>query len=118
MAWYSLLPAELLYVESWVVRCFCFLGLITIVPWLALLAFDMALYIWRLVTYNIPWVGGRARGMQRPRAPSLNELPDRFGLTAASEDEKATLDAGVGGGMGSSATDDGLKRRNARESET
>ncbi|KAL2854843.1 hypothetical protein BJY01DRAFT_204916 [Aspergillus pseudoustus] len=108
MAWYSLLPAELLYVESWVVRCFFFLGLVTIVPWLALLVFDMALYIWRLVTYNIPWVGGRARGMQRPRAPSLNELPDRFGLTATNENQKAGL----------YATDGALKRKKARRPET
>ncbi|KAJ0426058.1 hypothetical protein BJY00DRAFT_123845 [Aspergillus carlsbadensis] len=118
MAWYSLLPAELLYVESWVVRCFFFLGLVTICPWLALIIFDMALYTWRLVTYNIPWVGGRARGMQRPRAPSLNELPDRFGLSAASENEKAGLDVGASGGVGSDITDGRLKKRKARRSET
>ncbi|KAL4938198.1 hypothetical protein BDV06DRAFT_201427 [Aspergillus oleicola] len=80
MAWYSILPAEL---ESWVVRCFVFLGIFTLLPWLTLLVFDMALYLWRLVTYYIPGVGGRARGRQRPRAPSLNELPDRFGLSAS-----------------------------------
>ncbi|KAL4795563.1 hypothetical protein BDV19DRAFT_362801 [Aspergillus venezuelensis] len=79
MAWYSILPAEL---ERWVVRCFLFLGVFTVLPWLTLLVFDMALYLWRLVTYYIPGVGGRARGRQRPRAPSLNELPDRFGLSA------------------------------------
>jgi len=28
------------------------------------------------MTYEVPYVGGRARGKQRPRAPSLAERPD------------------------------------------
>ncbi|KAL5045645.1 hypothetical protein BDW71DRAFT_76737 [Aspergillus fruticulosus] len=92
MAWYSILPAELIYLESWVVRFFLFLGAVTILPWVTLIILDMALYIWRLVTYYTPAVGGRARGMQRPRAPSLNELPDRFGLSATAEmDDKENV---------------------------
>lgn len=52
------------------------LGLITILPWTALLLFDFVLYIVRMALYEMPVVGGRARGAQRPRAPSLNERPD------------------------------------------
>ncbi|KKK18862.1 hypothetical protein ARAM_002737 [Aspergillus rambellii] len=89
MAWYSLLPADLIYIESWVVRIFILLGILTILPWAVLIVFDFGLYIWRILTYEIPVVGGRARGMQRPRAPSLNELPDRLRLGAYDEtDEK------------------------------
>ncbi|KAL2867095.1 uncharacterized protein BJX67DRAFT_381410 [Aspergillus lucknowensis] len=116
MAWYSILPAELIYIESWVVRCFVVLGLVTIIPWIALIIFDMILYIWRLVAYNIPWVGGRARGMQRPRAPSLNELPDRFGLGVSNENEKY---GGVGTGVGADTSSGGggeLKQRHERAS--
>ncbi|RAL01705.1 uncharacterized protein BO80DRAFT_405518 [Aspergillus ibericus CBS 121593] len=76
MAWYSLLPADLSYIETWVVRIFIFLGFVCIFPWATLLIFDICLYVWRMVTYEFPVVGGRARGKQRPRAPSLNERPD------------------------------------------
>jgi hypothetical protein len=29
-----------------------------------------------MLTYALPVIGGRARGKQRPRAPSLNERPN------------------------------------------
>ncbi|KAL4868878.1 hypothetical protein BDV12DRAFT_90983 [Aspergillus spectabilis] len=112
MAWYSILPAELVDFESWIVRCFIFLGLVMIVPWITLLIFDIALYLWRLVTYYVPVVGGRARGMQRPRAPSLNELPDRLGLSASAEVDGKENDVTV---MGARPGADGrLKRRGTR----
>ncbi|OGM42158.1 hypothetical protein ABOM_009143 [Aspergillus bombycis] len=76
MAWYSLFPADLIYLEAWIARLFLILGLITIAPWATLIIFDMALYIWRMLTYELPVIGGRARGRQRPRAPSLNERPN------------------------------------------
>jgi len=61
-----------------------FLGLMAIGPWAALLIYDLLLYIVRAVTYEIPIVGGRARGKARPRAPSLTERPSghrrRFSL--------------------------------------
>ena len=38
--------------------------------------YDLLLYLWRFTTYEIPYVGGRARGRQRPRAPSLKERPN------------------------------------------
>ncbi|KAL3477584.1 hypothetical protein BJX99DRAFT_226193 [Aspergillus californicus] len=107
MAWYSILPADLVYVESWVVRFFLFLGLITILPWMSLLVFDMVLYIWRLVTYEVPVVGGRARGKQRPRAPSLNEIPERLGLGSTDENERVNTN----GVVGDPIAEEGLKWR-------
>ncbi|PYH45444.1 uncharacterized protein BP01DRAFT_356488 [Aspergillus saccharolyticus JOP 1030-1] len=76
MAWYSLLPPDFVWIENWLVRIFIFCGFVTIFPWASLLIFDIFLYIWRMVKYEFPLVGGRARGKQRPRAPSLNERPD------------------------------------------
>lgn len=48
----------------------------TIGPWLLLLFYDLLLYIVRAATYEVPFVGGRARGRRRPRAPSLAERPN------------------------------------------
>ncbi|KAJ5950879.1 uncharacterized protein N7479_009292 [Penicillium vulpinum] len=75
MAWYSILPPELTHLESWAARVFFFLGLITIGPWAFLILLDATLWLYRLILWELPWVGGRARGRQRPRAPSLNERP-------------------------------------------
>lgn len=55
--------------------CQVLLGILTIGPWALLIAYDLILYILRAVTYEIPYIGGRARGRQRPRAPSLAERP-------------------------------------------
>lgn len=44
-------------------------------PWVLLLLYDVVLYVFRSVTYEVPIVGGRARGKMRPRAPSLTERP-------------------------------------------
>lgn len=52
------------------------LGSLIIGPWLLLLVYDVLLYLWRSATYELPYVGGRARGKGRPRAPSLAERPD------------------------------------------
>lgn len=52
------------------------LGSLIIGPWLLVLVYDVLLYLWRSATYELPYVGGRARGKQRPRAPSLAERPD------------------------------------------
>ena len=51
------------------------LGMIIIGPWVAMVVYDLVLYLVRIITYEIPFVGGRARGRQRPRAPSLTERP-------------------------------------------
>ena len=49
--------------------------MITIVPWAFLILYDILLYIWRAGTYNIPVIGGRARGRRRPVVPSFTERP-------------------------------------------
>jgi len=71
----SILPASLAVVETWIARLFLFLGLLIIGPWIVLLVYDLLLYILRAVSYEIPGIGGRARGKARPRAPSLRERP-------------------------------------------
>ena len=66
------------------------LGIITIIPWATLLIFDIGLYLYRMLLWEFPWIGGRARGHQRPPAPSLNERPDgqlrTFGLRSVDTD--------------------------------
>lgn len=120
MAWYSILPSELTHLESWAARIFVsfpfplpplalspplhydavvdllpripqfFLGLITIGPWAFLVFLDAIIWIYRLILWEVPWIGGRARGRQRPRAPSLNERPGgqrrAFGLRGVGTD--------------------------------
>ncbi|OJD15777.1 hypothetical protein AJ78_03995 [Emergomyces pasteurianus Ep9510] len=49
---------------------------IIIAPWAFLILYDLLLYVWRASTYEIPIIGGRARGRQRPQAPSFSERPD------------------------------------------
>lgn len=44
-------------------------------PWFLMIVYDVLLYIFRALTYEVPYIGGRARGRQRPRAPSLAERP-------------------------------------------
>ena len=86
-------------------------------PWLMMLVYDILLYIWRSATYELPGVGGRARGRARPRAPSLTERPSgtkrRFSIAgaprpAAEPDETAT-------GSGSKHDTNGAVARNMHE---
>ena len=49
--------------------------MLTIGPWAIFLLYDVFLYIFRAIAYDIPYIGGRARGRQRPRAPSLAQRP-------------------------------------------
>ena len=67
-----------------------FLGLITIGPWAFLVLLDLTIWIYRMILWELPWIGGRARGRQRPRAPSLNERPGgqkrAFGLRGVETD--------------------------------
>ena len=89
----SLLPDEYASVETWLKRIFVrlcstqhphiglltalqfFFGLVMIGPWVFLVIYDLVLYIFRSIAYEVPVVGGRARGKARPRAPSLTERP-------------------------------------------
>ncbi|WPG99384.1 Hypothetical protein R9X50_00219800 [Acrodontium crateriforme] len=76
MGAFSILPSHLSGVEIWVGRIFLLLALITFGPWVLVLAYDLLLYVWRSAEYEFPVLGGRARGHQRPRAPTLKERPD------------------------------------------
>ncbi|KAJ5808300.1 hypothetical protein N7474_009569 [Penicillium riverlandense] len=72
------------------------LGLITIVPWGVLLVFDAILYLYHLLLYELPVVGGRARGQQRPRAPSFNEGPVRvLGLSGVDDPDDEEGEEGL-----------------------
>ena len=69
-------------------------------PWIIALAYDIALYLWRSITYEIPVVGGRAQGRRPPRPPSLTEragaeadtsptpVPEGVALAAEEVDER------------------------------
>lgn len=94
MGIFSILPEGFSTIETWLTRIFVLdllhlavpgyllttsqlaLGLAIIGPWLLILVYDVLLYLWRSATYELPYVGGRARGKGRPRAPSLAERPD------------------------------------------
>ena len=71
MAWYSILPTQLTFLETWIIRGFLLLALINILPWILTIVYDFLLYLGRVVWHAIPFFGGRARGENRPRAPSL-----------------------------------------------
>lgn len=95
MSWFSILPANLNLLETWLIRIFVpapplpllspshtnitpthtklILGITTIGPWLLVLIYDLLLYIVRALAYQVPYLGGKARGKRRPRAPSLAE---------------------------------------------
>ncbi|KFY45431.1 hypothetical protein V495_02982 [Pseudogymnoascus sp. VKM F-4514 (FW-929)] len=75
MSWSSILPSSLEYIEVWITRLFLILGGLVLGPWLLLVVYDFFVYIFRIVTYEIPFIGGRARNRPRPRAPSLSERP-------------------------------------------
>ncbi|MCJ1473794.1 hypothetical protein MMC13_002445 [Lambiella insularis] len=106
MAWSSILPPSLVVVETWIARLFIILGLLTIGPWAILIIYDLVLYIFRAATYEIPYIGGRARGRQRPRAPSLAERPSGRRRTFS-------IGAGVGSG-GESEETEGFKQRRSK----
>lgn len=104
MGFLSILPEYLSPVETWIGRVFVsrskrvqhtfhnaklsqlVLAILTVGPWLLVLLYDLVLYIWRSATYELPGIGGRARGRHRPRAPSLTERPSghkrQFSLTS------------------------------------
>ncbi|KAJ8111975.1 hypothetical protein OPT61_g5551 [Boeremia exigua] len=93
----SILPASFSTVETWLTRIFMVFGLMIIGPWAILVVYDLILYVFRAVAYEIPVVGGRARGKTRPRAPSLTERPNghrrRFSLARPKEDTGSSTGA-------------------------
>ena len=76
MSWFSILPPQLATLETWLVRLFLLLALLTIGPWLVLIVYDFLLYLVRTLLFEVPYFGGRAQGASRPRLPSLSERPD------------------------------------------
>lgn len=120
MGLFSILPESFSTIETWLTRIFVslatitphaspnsltslqlVLGTIIIGPWLLLLVYDILLYFWRSATYELPYIGGRARGKRRPRAPSLAERPDGRhrrkisipGVSRQSEDDVSAIGA-------------------------
>ncbi|KAF1355704.1 hypothetical protein EJ07DRAFT_168166 [Lizonia empirigonia] len=93
----SILPASFSTIETWLTRVFLIFGLVMIGPWAALVVYDLILYAVRAITYEIPVVGGRARGKARPRAPSLTERPSghrrNFSLARPKEDTGTSTSA-------------------------
>ncbi|KAF1352155.1 hypothetical protein BDV97DRAFT_276973, partial [Delphinella strobiligena] len=75
MGLFSVLPEHLSEAETWITRIFLLLGILTMGPWLLMLVYDFLFYIWRTATYEIPVIGGRARGREPPKAPTLTERP-------------------------------------------
>ncbi|TKX25588.1 hypothetical protein C1H76_2238 [Elsinoe australis] len=90
MGLFSILPEKLGYIEQGISWIFIVLGAITIGPWLLIFIYDVCLYVWRALIHDVPLIGGRAKGKQRPRAPSLATRPNghrrRFSLAALSVD--------------------------------
>jgi len=86
MAWFSILPESFSTLETWLIRMFILLGIISIGPWALLIIYDMILYVFRTATYEIPYIGGRARNRPRPRAPSLRVPAAVEAVEAAAED--------------------------------
>lgn len=80
----------------------------TIGPWAFLIIYDILLYIWRASTYEIPVIGGRARGRARPSAPSLSERPSgrrrAFSLSGTASEEGSRDDEGCDYGDKSTTT--------------
>ncbi|MCJ1389173.1 hypothetical protein MMC18_002028 [Xylographa bjoerkii] len=106
MSWFSILPNSLVVLETWIVRLFILLGVLTIGPWAILIIYDLVLYIIRAATHEIPFIGGRARGRQRPRAPSLAERPSGRPRTFS-------LSGAIGSG-GENEEHEGLKQRKSK----
>lgn len=75
-------------------------------PWLLFLVYDAILYIFRAATYDIPYIGGRARNRPRPRAPSLSERPSGRARTVS-----LTLPGVPTSIDGAEETIEGLKKR-------
>ena len=69
MGFFSILPANLTWIETWLARAFLILAIITLGPWVLALVYDLVLYLWRFAASEI-------QGGQRPAAPSLTERPN------------------------------------------
>jgi hypothetical protein len=80
-------------------------------PWILAIVYDFLYYVSRRVWHEVPFVGGRARGAQRPRAPSLRDRARRMSF-------KDILTGGPpgAGGDGSEKKAQGHRRDLSKES--
>jgi len=113
MAWYSLLPTHLTAYETWIIRGFLLLAVINILPWILAFLYDALLYLGRMVWHEIPVFGGRARGENRPRAPSLRQRAGR--RMSFAELVTATTGASGGGAAPSTPTRAGTRQERGHE---
>ncbi|ETI26045.1 hypothetical protein G647_02822 [Cladophialophora carrionii CBS 160.54] len=110
MAWYSILPSHLTTYETWIIRAFLILAILNMVPWILAILYDFLYYVCRQIWHEVPFIGGRAQGAQRPRAPSLRDRARRMSF-------KDILTGGPGAGEGSETRrNQGHRRDLSRES--
>ncbi|EXJ56925.1 hypothetical protein A1O7_07269 [Cladophialophora yegresii CBS 114405] len=102
MAWYSILPSHLTTYETWIIRAFLILAILNIIPWILAIVYDVLYYVCRQIWHEVPFIGGRAQGAQRPRAPSLRDRARRMSF-------KDILTAG--GGIGATGAGEAGERR-------
>jgi hypothetical protein len=78
---------------------------INILPWILAFLYDALLYLGRMVWHEIPVFGGRARGENRPRAPSLRQraAAGRRRMSIVELVTGSTAGGTGGGGAGASA---------------
>jgi hypothetical protein len=77
---------------------------INILPWILAFLYDALLYLGRMVWHEIPVFGGRARGENRPRAPSLRQ---KAGATRRRMSFVELVTGSTAGGTGGSGGSDG-----------
>ncbi|CAK3825425.1 Hypothetical predicted protein [Lecanosticta acicola] len=75
MGRFSILPSSWSGIETFIAGFFLLCAGLIIGPWILFILFDSLLYIWRLIAYEFPYFGGRARGELPPKAPTLTERP-------------------------------------------
>ena len=84
----------------------------------------MILFIVRTITYDIPYIGGRARNRPRPRAPSLSERPSGRSRTLSLPISAKTSAELAGDTVGelkkrvAKTVDDGYERSEERASDS
>ncbi|KAJ9610491.1 hypothetical protein H2200_005268 [Cladophialophora chaetospira] len=111
MAWYSILPSHLTTYETWIIRAFLILATINMTPWILAILYDLLYYVCRRVWHEIPFIGGRAQGAQRPRAPSFRDRARRMSLR-----DLVTGGEGSGGSTGRRGQEKAHRRDLSRES--
>ena len=89
-----------------------------------MIIFDAGLYLYRMILWEIPWIGGRARGHQRPRAPNLTERSESrrraFGMKGVESPDESSwgADNGQSSKQSSEQNDDASKENIAPATES